>query len=435
MKRDHLHLEIIHDVHHADRFFAHVSIDQPLVEALYQYTLQTHQIDARTHGFAKGTTPLKYLEHTIKIPILKQLKEFFLKHLVLGFLYRELRAKNIVTAGHPRLHNITMEPEHNALFVFEMMQVRQALKPDWKAFSFKAPMRKNYKDLDRQADIFIKEETERALQPQQSAIAAEDWINFNVALLDTHKKPLFGSLQDSLWLKIGVEEVDKDSHQLFLGKMIGENYISNSDFLRSYFSIQSGTVYHFIITLIDRIPHATFNFEEMKLFFGLKSTKDLHLKLIEVLSYRNDMSQRRETAEAVLRLLIKHHPLNLPVELLARQEQLIIRRMQLSPDYYVYRAQRDFNNKIRLLAEKQLKEELIIDGLANNENINVTPTDIRAYLNLLQRPRTKEFIYFDPPMTKFNGQEMPLSHDLLIRHCLREKTLNYVIRHLTNKNI
>lgn len=435
MKSDHLSLSFSHDAQHQDYLLAHVTIEQALVNALYKHRLHAHQTEARTHGFLKGTTPLKYLEHTVKTPILEDLKEFFLKHLVLGFLYRELRTHNVVIAGHPRLRSIIMEPDRDACFEFVMTQIRHTLKTDWKTFSFKAPMRKNYKDLDRQADLFIKEETERATQQLPLSISSEDWIAFNVTLLDNNHQPLLGSSQDSLWLKIGNEEVDKDARQLFLGKKVGDSYTSNNDLLRSYFTSRSDMTYHFGIAVTDRVPHALFNFEEMKQFFNLKNTKDLHQKIIEVLSYRNDVSQRRETAEAALRLLIKHHPLSLPSDIINRQEQVIIRKMQHNPDYYVYRAQHDFRAKVRLLAEKQLKEEFIIDSLASSENIRVNTSDIRAYLNLLQRPRTKEFIYFEPPLSKANGQEVPLSHDLLARHCTREKTLNYVIRNLTNKNI
>jgi hypothetical protein len=47
------------------------------------------------------------------------------------------------------------------------------------------------------------------------------------------------------------------------------------------------------------------------------------------------------------------------------------------------------------------------------------------------RPRTSEFIYFEPPTTKFSGRETPISAALLAQCCLKEKTLNHAILHLT----
>jgi hypothetical protein len=60
-------------------------------------------------------------------------------------------------------------------------------------------------------------------------------------------------------------------------------------------------------------------------------------------------------------------------------------------------------------------------------------TDFRGYLNLIKRARTKEFVYFNPPNTKIEGQETPLASVLLGQCCLREKTLNHIIYNLTKK--
>ena len=45
----------------------------------------------------------------------------------------------------------------------------------------------------------------------------------------------------------------------------------------------------------------------------------------------------------------------------------------------------------------------------------------------------KDFIYFDPFVTKIQGQEIPISAATLKQACLREKTLNHIIYHLTKK--
>ena len=74
---------------------------------------------------------------------------------------------------------------------------------------------------------------------------------------------------------------------------------------------------------------------------------------------------------------------------------------------------------------------IIIDTIAYQESITVTSEDIRAYLNLLNRPRMKEFMYFIPPSPKMFGQDIPLPSELIKRYALREKTLNHVIQYLT----
>jgi FKBP-type peptidyl-prolyl cis-trans isomerase (trigger factor) len=99
----------------------------------------------------------------------------------------------------------------------------------------------------------------------------------------------------------------------------------------------------------------------------------------------------------------------------------------------VYRKQKDFNFWIQQLAEKQVKETLLIDQLIYRENIVVTHEDIVNYLNLDKRQRMREFIYFGLPESKHYGQEMPLVTNELSRVCAREKAINYVIYYLTKK--
>ena len=81
---------------------------------------------------------------------------------------------------------------------------------------------------------------------------------------------------------------------------------------------------------------------------------------------------------------------------------MVLRAVQVNPDYHVYKSQLDFKEKIRQLAEKQLKETIIIDAIAYQEGIEITDEDVRSYLNFLQRPRTKEFVYFAPPPTRYS---------------------------------
>ena len=45
----------------------------------------------------------------------------------------------------------------------------------------------------------------------------------------------------------------------------------------------------------------------------------------------------------------------------------------------------------------------------------------------------REFIYFNLPESKRDGQEMPWPKHELSRVCAREKAINYVIYHLTKK--
>lgn len=409
-----------------------VSIPAALVDTLYNQAIMAHTSSVSAYGFLRGSVPVGYVEQNFKITLLEHLKEFLFKYFVLGFLLQEIRLRKMCVAGDPRLIDIQVMPNHDAHFKFALSQFDQISFNEWKYFPFKAPKRKNYKDLDRQVELFLQEEAIMA-QSSTDTIDIGDWVNFTLSLTDLNGNPLVGNYKADLWIKIGDEEADKPYHDVFIGKKVGDRFCSQHRCFQDYFSNHLDTPYIFCVEIIDSVPFRFFCLDQFKNHFKLKTNKELYQKLIEVFSYRNDLSQRRTTVEESLKLLLAKHPFEVPNHLVLRQQKLVLTAIQDNPDYHVYRVQKDFKDRVRELAEKQIKEQLIIDQLAFHEDLALSLLDVKTYLNLTIRARTKEFIYFDPPVTKFRGQESPISSQELQRTCLREKTLNHVIYYLTKK--
>ena len=174
-------------------------------------------------------------------------------------------------------------------------------------------------------------------------------------------------------------------------------------------------------------------YDQLKKQFRIKTNKELHQKLIEVFSYRNDISQRKTMIDEACKLMLSKHPFNAPHFLILRQEEELLSAIQTNPDYLVYKMQKDFRRTIEQLAERQVKETILIDQIAYNERLEISHEDVKNYLNLTKRQRTREFLHFRFPITKVRGQETPIIAHELMTSCLREKTLNYIIYHLTKK--
>lgn len=412
-----------------------VTIPALYVQKLYSQASAAQQSEVHTFGFSRGNTPLSYIEKNFQPHLVDHVKEFFFKYFVINWLYKELLEKKVFIGGEPHLQDISLTPHDDATFSFSLTLAQPIPLQGWKRLPFKSPKRKNYKDLDRQVEGFLKEESNAAGKVKDNKIKEGDWINFTVCLLNNNKQPLLGTYKESLWLKIGQEEADSPFQLLFLGKKVGDTFITDHECLQEYFSSHLDTRYPFEVSIVDRLPYSFFCLEHFKRHFRLKNSKDLHLKLIEVFSYRNDISQRRATAEESLKLLLSKHAFSVPPHLVLRQEKTILDIVHETPDYQVYKMQSDFREKIKSLAEKQVKEDIFVNQLAFHENLAVDRADIKAYLNLSNRPRTAEFIYFEPPSTKFLGHEIPISNALLVQCCLKEKTLNHAIHHLTKNRM
>ncbi len=426
-----LNLEIIY----SEPSFCSLAILVPatLVDALYQQAVIAQKRTTPAFGFHKRETPSAYIEQNYQTNLIEHIQEFLLKYLVMGFLQKEIHRKKLLVAGQPRLISIDLKPGSDASFNFELSLFPTITFQEWKYLPFKAPKRKNYKDLDRQVETFLHEEISAKEKYSNDGIDVGDWVNYSLCLLNNDLNPVIGNQCINLWLRVGDEEPDKPFQELFLHKKNKEKFCSSSSILQDYFTDALSTQYNFEVAVHDIVPNAYFCLDQFKQHFRIKSNKEMYQKLIEVFSYRNDLSQRRTMVEESLKLLFSKHRFEIPNHLVLRQQKKVMDAIQYNPDYHVYRVQPDFKDAVRELAEKQAREEIFLDQLAYEEGIDVSHTDLKNYLNLTKRPRTKEFLHFDPPMTKIRGQEHPVLNEELSRVCLREKTLNHIIYHLTKK--
>jgi len=413
---------------------ATIIVSKSLVNTFFQETAVALKGNIQAYGFQQGEVPVEYITKQYRINITEHLKEFFFKFGIINFLFQELRTQKLLVVGEPRLIDIFLEHDQDARFVFELSIFPAISLNEWKYFPFKAPNRKNYKDLDRQVESFVQEEQKNLdnYKPD-GGIAIGDWVNFELSVVDQKHMFLDERFVQNFWVKLGNEEIEGHLQALFLGKKKGESFVANNKGLQDHFSDQLRASYNFKVNVIDVVPYAYFCFDQFKDHFKIKTNKDMHKKLIEVFSYRNDVSQRLAMVEEAFKLLLSRHRFFAPQHLVLRQQKIILGAIQFNPDYNVYRKQKDFNFWIQQLAEKQVKETLLIDQLIYRENVTVSNEDMVNYLNLDKRPRMKEFIYFSLPDSKNYGQEMPLAMHELSRVCAREKAINYIIHYLTKK--
>ena len=408
---------------------ATITIPRLYVEKLYNQISFLQQSSTQVKGFTKGATPLGYIECNFQPHILDHLKEFFFKYFVIDWLYQEVEREGKCLASEPRLIEIVLLPNQPAFYHFSLSLVPDISLQGWKRLPFKASKRKNYKDLDRQVKKFLKVE-EDAQKTSTDTIQPGDWILFSVQILTDNQTSLFNDYEVFLWLKIGNEESDIQTQQLFGGKKIKDTFVTQHLLLQEYFSHSVETEYLFKVKIYDIVPFAFFDNEKFKKHFKIKNSTEIHHKLIEVFSYRNDISQRRAIVEESLKLLLSKFPFEIPNHLILRKQKDILDSIQNNPDYPIYKTQRDFQEKIKKLAIKQVKERMLISRLALQEKITTSFDDVHCYLNLTKRARIREFVYFKVPETQVLGQETPLSAIVMSRHCLQEKTLNYTIYNL-----
>lgn len=418
----------------------------PLSSHLYKVSIDVHStlvkqmvdqcIELFRHasfdGFSSTTVPKQHIADSYKHQIIHKVKNYLFNHLVLDFILAEILNRKLVMANFPRLAAIEVLPDLTMIFHFDVSIADTIELKEWKHFAFKSPKRKRYKDLDKQVIAFVDNRNANNKKVNMHAIEENDWVLIATNVVDTQGQLVHQELSGLFWIKVGEQEITPPLISQLLGRQVDGSFYSTDLDIRESEDSYEKRAFKFLVTIKSVIKGSVFSLETFKTTFKLKNKNDIHNKLMEVFSYRNDVSQRKSIIEEVFHLLLSKHRFEIPKHLVLRREEFLLEQLMRQPDYHVYRAQKDFETCIQQLAEKQLKEEIVIDHIAHHENIKIDLRDMHNYLHLLSNKKLKEFIYFKPLSDIIDDYQVMINVTALAQTVAREKTLNHIIHALTH---
>lgn len=407
-----------------------ITVHADIVKKIYDQTVKLFTYGS-LDGFSNNLIPAEYIKEHYKTEIAKKVKNFLFRHAIIDYLLNKSAEYKIPYANYPRLTSIEEDSTGGLNYYFDLSIADPIELKEWKHFAFKSPKRKKYKDLDKQVIHFLENEIASAKKQHNSIIEDNDWVLFEALALDHENNPIFDKLS-LFWLKVKTKEIPSQFSHLFLEKSINESFTTTSfDVDGSIGDDHNPRQFNFLITIKACTKGNFLSLENFRGMFKLKNKIDVHNKLMEVFSYRNDISQRKTIIEEIFHLFLAKHRFEVPKHLILRRQEDILLVLMKQTDYQVYKSQKDFLQQVELLAEKQLKEEIIIDQIATQENIKCDLKDIQHYLHLFNNKRLREFIYFKPLLEQIDEANRPISSGILEQTALREKTLNYIIVTLT----
>ena len=417
---------------HSSNYFVRgdVTIAKELVAPVATHVAQLYQHYAALPGYEHKKLPLEYARSYFAAEIKQDTEELIYKHFVLQFLLDAIQEERIVTANWPRITEIK-EAEEELVYRFALTLTPPLTLKEWKHFVFKQPERKNYKDLDNQVIHFIKEATDNARSHDKHVTEPGDWVFFTAQLVDPETGIVLFDHKHRYWIRVSGEVILSPLQQHFTEKKVGDVFLSKALPFADGPQSALDEPFHYHITIESITKGAHLSLEFFKQTFKLKTRADIHKKLIEVFSYRNDISQRRSTIEELFHLLFTKHRFEMPKHIVTRKKEHLLSSIRKQSDYNIYKNSKNFDENLTLLAEKMLKEELIIDSIACAEQIRVTTGDIAQYLHLFNNERLKEFIYFKPFIDNIEDSCTPIHEGILSQAILREKTLNYILHTLS----
>lgn len=414
--------------------FFKVSVPAQITKNFFDLATQKQQSTIQPLGFKQGIVPVSYIQEHFKAPMISNLKDLGLKFFGINTLMQHIHQQKIVLAGTPILKTIDIDNFDNITYTFEAYTPKELYMQSWKYLPFKPIPRKRYRDIDKQVTTFLQEEDQiKSTYNPQQGIQVGDWVCFKAWLIDQNNKPIFNQYIANIWLRIGDEEPDLIFQKLFLGKKQGDHFFTDNSSLQYYFCETSNSSYTYVVEIQDVVPYLYFSFDTFKHYFKIKTHKDLLAKITEVFSFNNDISQRRSIAFEALGLIIKKNHIVLPEAAIIEQKKQIMGDLQFKSDFMVYKMDPDFDSHITNMAKRQLLDGAVTESIGYQDNLHIGHQDIKALLQLTQRPRLRDFLYFPFIKSQIQGQEFPIDYESLYHYCLREKTVNHIIYHLTKK--
>lgn len=408
-----------------------ISLKQELIAQFLNLTTEIFAAKP-IEGFERKNVPTEYLQQTLQEEISRKLQDLLLRHLVINTLNNYLQTNKVVSSNYPRLTKVQAPKDGPWSFSFDLSLAHDIELKEWRNFSFKQPKRKRYKDLDKQVVNFLEQEIAATKLLTLDQVEEQDWVFFSAKLCDISGNLFQPVLETFFWINVKQHAGIDALRDLFIGKKTGDTFTSNLVDMDHVINEFENYRYNFQCTIKNIVKGRHLSLDLFKTNFKLKNKNDVHNKLMEVFSFRNDESQRRSTIEEVFHLLLSKHRFEVPKHLVLRRQEDLLLSVMKQPDYHVYKAQKDFTQHLELLAEKQLKEEILVDQIAFQEDIQSEIIDAQQYLHLFGNKKLYEFLYFKPIVARLDQFNMPFNLALLQQTFTREKTLNFIIHAMTH---
>lgn len=384
------------------------------------------------HGFEKGRIPEAYIKEHFKASLLAHTEKILFYFYAQDIFIKSLAAKGVYI---PKIFSFEKEINLATFAVrFTYQQTSHLLDSEKTYFDegkkVKFPERKKYKDLDRQASLTFAQEQQNKENTKVLIVEEGDWISIKVQLIDDKGEIIDERLSLKLWVYITSEGIDREIRATFLGKKKGEQFSVRAFFLEELLSTDF-LDHTFLVTIQDHISHLYFDFAQFEEAYGFHG-QDVIEKMIEVFSLRNDISLKKEKSQLVLKHFLEKIKISLDQETIFEHECMIKNRIVKNADYLLYQSDTNFLSNIKKLACRQAMEKILIDYLIYKYEIKTEYPPIYAYLNVLQRHRLKDFLYFDTANLYDSTMKfIPIFDHTITQMSLREKAVEYLIAKLS----
>ncbi len=356
---------------------------QAKVDEIYKTILK----EAKLPGFRKGKAPMDVIKKQYKSNVREEMVQ---RHLPVYFRTAlSMTATKIEPVADPQITHLQFEEGSAMKFVATI-----EIKP---AFTLK-----EYKGLKlKKENTKVKDdEVEKALDGMRDQLAefipVEDRAakDDDLAVIDFEGKidgkPFDGGKANRYPVLLGAQGLLKDFETNLIGMKKGETKTFKMKFPEDYGKKEvAGKEAEFTVTLqeikVKKLPPVDDEFA--KKAGQTETVKELREKLETQIKSRKEAAERSKMIEQIGEKLIADHPFDIPVSLINMEQQRLVqqgverlKQQGIDVNKLNKDQQKDFVEKLRPVAQKNVQMALIVEKISAAEKIKCEDADFDAYV-------------------------------------------------------
>jgi trigger factor len=371
-----------------------VRIPRAEVDRFYEETVKTLAERTAIPGFRPGHVPQKLVEKRFRSELASDVKQ----RVLVESMEQLSENKDLDPINEPDIDVEAIELPEEGDFEYEFdIEVRPDFKlPNYEGLTIKRPVREiSDADIERHFESFLSQYGQ--LVPQEGPVEPGDVVSVSIETERDGRK-LLAVADASLRVRPVLRFADAELNgfdKLMSGAQAGDERTTSVTVSPEAEEIElRGEKIEVRFRVLDvkrwRKPEIT---KELLTRIGVETEEELRNEIQESLGRRVTYEQRQAVREQVSEKITESATWDLPEQLVRRQVENALRRtiLEMQQAGFTTREIQSRENALRQNAvtstRQALKEHFILDKIAEQENVEVTPQDIQSEIRLMAQQR------------------------------------------------
>jgi len=371
-----------------------VSVPRASIDEAYESILEDYSGRANVPGFRVGHVPPELVKKRFKTELSDQVKQ----RVLMASLEQLGDESDLEPINEPNLDLESIEIPEQGDFEYEFdVEVRpQFDMPQYKGLKIKRPAR-DIGDVEVQDYLAQFLEQYGQLVPVDSAVKAGDYVTVNIEFKrDGQAVAKIDDVSVRVRPKLRFRDAELDGFDKFMtGAKAGDVKTIDVQVSMEAETIElRGETLQATFTVLDvkrlEAPNLTTEFLER---IGASSEENLKEQIRGMLDRQVKYEQRQSCRRQVLEQITESADWDLPEDLVSKQVENALRREILEMQQAGFTSkeilarENELRQRSLSTTRKNLKEHFVLDRLADEENLEVTATDLNAEIGLMALQR------------------------------------------------